>query len=133
VGDETFAKILRRWAYPDPSTEASSDGSACRSVTTEQFIEHCERLSGLELGWFFDGYLRHARLPRLETRRDGDRLTLQWTVDGQMEFAMPIDVHLRDSVVRVETPNGRGVLVIPPGIEPVIDPDGWVLREVESL
>ena len=37
VGDETFRKILRRWAYPDPKMEETKDGSHCRFTTTDGF------------------------------------------------------------------------------------------------
>jgi aminopeptidase N len=133
VGDETFARILRRWAYPDPSAETRTDGSVCRSVTTEQFIEHCERLWGRELDWFFDGYLRQARLPVLESRIEGDVLTLRWRTEGPDKFPMPVDVTIGGDVVRVEAPQGTATVVIPPGVVPIVDPEGWVLRADASL
>jgi aminopeptidase N len=133
VGDETFTQILRRWAYPDPSAESRTDGSVCRSVTTEQFIEHCEQLSGRELDWFFDGYLRQARLPVLESRIEGDRLMLQWRTEGSSQFPMPIDVAIGADVARVEAPDGTASVVIPAGVVPVVDPEGWVLRTDASL
>jgi len=132
LGDDVFANILRRWAYPDPSMEELTGGRQCRSVTTEQFIEHCERLSGRELDWFFDVYLRQPRLPVLDSRRLGDFLELIWRFEGVEDFPMPVDVRVGDDVRRVEMLEGRAVVAISSDVEPIIDPEGWVLR-AESL
>jgi len=108
--------------------EEMNDGRQCRTVDTEQFIAHVEELSGLDLEWFFDVYLRQPQLPTLESRRDGDRLVLRWQFEGAENFPMPVDVMLGDEVRRLEMPGGKTVVAIPPGVEPIIDPESWVLR-----
>jgi aminopeptidase N len=133
VGDDVFSSILRRWAYPDPAMEDVVDGRQCRTVTTEQFIDHCERLSGRDLEWFFDVYLRQSQLPRLEHKRRGEGLELRWHVEGGGPFPMPIDVRIGRETVRVAMPDGHAAVSLPPGVEPAIDPDGWVLRTDASL
>jgi hypothetical protein len=41
---------------------------------------------------------------------------------------MPVDVRIDDRVERVEMTNGTAKVSLPPGGEPVVDPDTWVLR-----
>lgn len=55
VGEEAFFSILRRWAF---------DGAG-RHVTTEQFIELAERVSGQDLGEFFRVWLSTPKRPTL--------------------------------------------------------------------
>ena len=129
VGDEVFADVLRRWAYPDPATEGVTNGGQCRSVTTEQFQAHVETMSGRDLGWFFDVYLRQAELPILVTRQSGEGLTLRWEAPGGGPFPMPVELHMGDELRRVEMTDGEGQIDIPAGVEPVVDPLNWILRQ----
>src|SRR5690606_12186578 len=65
VGDSTMSEIMRRMTYPDPAMEEVTDGSHTRHVFTSDFIHLAEEISGMDLGWFFEAYLRRAALPRL--------------------------------------------------------------------
>jgi hypothetical protein len=42
---------------------------------------------------------------------------------------MPVEVRLGDETRRVAMPGGRATVQVPAGVEPVVDPDGWVLRD----
>ena len=53
VGDEVFFRILRTW------TAAKRDGNA----STEEFIAHCEQVSGRLLGGFFEDWLYGTQRP----------------------------------------------------------------------
>ena len=129
VGDEVFADVLRRWAYPDPAAEGRTDGGRCRSVTTEQFQEHVETMSGLDLGWFFEAYLRQPELPNLVTQETENRLELRWEAPEHISFPMPVDVQIGDEVRRVEMTGGEGRIELPAGAEWEVDPQSWILRQ----
>ncbi len=45
---------------------------------------------------------------------------------------MPLDVKLGDDIVRLPMNMGVGVLAVPAGVDPVIDPGMWVLMEYED-
>jgi aminopeptidase N len=128
IGEEVFATALRRWAYPSPEDEAASDGSQCRIVSNEQFQELVERLSGRDLDWFFDLYLRQPELPRLITEFGEGTLRLEWRVPRGLEFPMPVELVDGDVRMRVPMPKGRASIPWDGERMPVIDPDGWILR-----
>jgi len=108
LGDETFFRVLRRWAYPDPALEKTSDGSACRFTSTDELLAIAEQVSGRELDWFFELYLRQPALPTLEaTEREGG-LDLAWKTPDDLPFPMPVEVEVGGELRRVEMPEGRG-------------------------
>lgn len=129
--DETFFKVLRRWAYPDPELEAATDGSACRLTDTTELVEIAESVSEQTLDWFFDTYLRQAKLPVLQTEVTDGLLELRWESAIPGDFPMPVPVQVGDKVVRVDCPGGVGSLEV--GDEEFeIDPLGWLFADVRS-
>jgi len=132
VGDETFKMILRRWAYPDPEMEKVTDGNQCRFATTDEFLEIAEKVSGRELDWFWEVYFRQASLPILKAEIINDTLYLEWEIENDLPFSIPVEVQLGDEIVKVEMREGAGSIKIPDGVEPVIDPDKWItMSDVE--
>lgn len=136
IGDDAFFRSLRRMAYPTKEMETWTDGRQTRLVNTDDFRTIVEQESKMRLSWFFEMYLRQPKLPVLKTEivRAADSATqkaliLSWEVpeNYQTEFPMPIDVLVNGKAQRVEIKNGR-VNVPFTGADPVIDPDGWVLR-----
>lgn len=131
IGDEAFFKSLRRMCYPHPALEAIKDGKQCRFVTTDDFRLIAEEESGMELKWFFDVYLRQPSLPVLNSRVQGNKLRLSWTVANELPFFMPVDV-LIDGQTRKVMVTREGVEVnLSPGQKPEVDPDRWVMMEVK--
>ncbi|TDJ75705.1 MAG: M1 family peptidase [Planctomycetota bacterium] len=128
IGRKAFFESMRRMAYPDPALEQTTDGSACRFVTTDDFKEIAERISKRDLGWFFDVYLHQPRLPELVQEREGDELRLTWKVPDGLAFPMPIELRIGADSQRVELADGTAVVTLPEGVEAEIDPLGWVLR-----
>jgi len=126
--DEVFFRVLRRWAYPTPELERTTDGSACRFETTDGMQAIAERVSETELGWFFEAYLRRAALPRLDHEVNDGVLELRWQLEGDLPFPMPVEVQVGEELVRVETDDdGVGRLEVGDA-EVKIDPNGWLLK-----
>ena len=128
LGDETFFKILRRMAYPTPEMEKITNGKQTRLVSTGDFIKTAETISGKDLDWFFNLYVRQPALPKLIVERNENQLNLRWETPNNMPFPMPVEVKIGDETKRVEMPNGKGTISLPPGASYVIDPNGWLLR-----
>lgn len=129
LGDEDMARVLRRWAYPDPTLEASSDGSACRLATTDELLAIAEQVTGRELDWFFELYLRQPALPELIESVEGDRLRLSWKAPGELPFPMPVPVRVGESIQRIEVP-AEGAAIELGGQPYAVDPEGWLLKHI---
>lgn len=134
VGDVTFKMILRRWAYPDPEMEKVTNGSQCRFATTDEFLEIAEEVSDKKLDWFWEVYFRQPSLPILKAEIINGTLYLEWEIENNIYFPMPVEVKLDEEIVKVEMREGAGSLKIPDGVEPVIDPDKWItMADVEII
>ena len=129
IGEDKLRAALRRMAYPDPALENVADGCACRFATTDDFLTLVEEIAGVDLDWFFEVYLRQPELPTLIAQQRGDVLDLAWETPQDLSFPMPVEVQLGDEIRRVGMTGGRGSLSIPEGVEPVVDPRNWILRE----
>ena len=128
IGRDDLIASLRRFAYPDSTVATAGGGCACRLVDTADFRRTVEAVTGLDLQWFFDVYIHRAELPRLDVRRDGERLLLRWETGG-LPFEMPLEVKVDGEVRRVAMRAGVATLAVPENAEIVIDPLGWVLME----
>ncbi len=142
VGDKLFFQALRRMAYPDPATEMVTDGSQIRFSDTEEIRAIAEEVTGRELGWLFEVYLRQPDLPRLVTTTTTTtnttatagtvgELTLEWKVPAGLEFPMPVPVRLGSVTQRIEMPDGRAVVPLPVGATAEVDPEGWILKALK--
>jgi len=129
IGDEDFFEVLMQWNNPDEPVEGETGSCRCRFATTEDFVELVNEVTGAELGWFFEVYVRQPELPRLITIRDGGNLTLRWDVPEELDFPMPIDVRSLDQIQRVEVPTDGVTVSVAQGVEYEVDPFGWVLME----
>ena len=128
MGDEKFFPALRRMAYPDPALEKATDGRACRFATTEEIRSIAEKSGGMDLGWFFEVYLRQPRLPELAWKVEGGALFLEWKSPTGAPFPMPVEVALGDEFVRVPCPDGKGRLELGGRTDARVDPKKRVLR-----
>lgn len=129
IGDAAFFKATRRLVYgrADPRPGNFSP----RFASTREFQAIMAEEAGRDLGWFFDAYLRRARLPELIERREGDRLRLEWKTDGA--FPMPVEVRVGERIERLAMEGGRGELTVPPGTHVVVDPLARVLRRSPAV
>lgn len=128
VGDEPFFQILQNFLYPRPELKYSNDGSACRLVSTEEWIQTAEATSG-PLRWFFEQYLYQNDLPQLLVYLKDQTLHLQWKTDVQ-EFPLPVPVQIGERRVTVEMSGGAGAVRLEPFVPPVIDPEDTILKTV---
>jgi len=128
IGDDAFLRSIRRMAYPTPESEKWTDGRAERLVTTEDYVNIASAEAKQDLRWFFEVYVRQAKLPVLKAEAANGVLRLEWQTPDNLPFPMPIDVVVDGKTIRVPMTGGKGVVNYS-GAEPVIDPNGWVMRE----
>jgi aminopeptidase N len=122
VGDETFFRVLRRFAGAAPD--------ACRLVDSSELIQLVAEESGLALDAFWRRSLRHAAPPRyrIDRRRLGERdeVCFAWD-DGALE--LPLPVRVGDELLRIEVPPGGSCLSVPSGTRVAVDTSGRLLAE----
>ena len=119
--EERFGEIL--WRFAD-----GENPEACRFVTTQEFTDLVEEVSGRQLEWFWQRYLYTAELPSWKMNRvqDGgaERIEIEW---NDPSFEMPLPVQIGDTRELVAMPGGRAEFQVDPGTEVAIDPDREVL------
>ena len=131
IGDDAFFRATRELVY---GTDAPRPGNfKPRYASTRDFIEIVNRLAGQDLGWFFDGYLRHAALPDLQATRDRSGLSLRWKTGADRPFPLPVQVRVGNRVVDVPMIGGIGRVELPPGATYTLDPHSRVLREMPHI
>ncbi len=129
LGDENFFKVLRRFAYPDPELESKTDGSPVRFATTDDLMHLAEEISGLDLEWLFEIYLRQPKLPELRASRVQGIVSLQWIVPEGYSFPMPIEVRIDDELHSLVPENNRVAFEVSDELEVEVDPHNWILKE----
>jgi aminopeptidase N len=131
IGDKDFFDSVRRLVYgrPDPKPGNFSPLYA----TTGDYVAIVDEVTGRNLHWFFDVYLRDAALPRLDQQRDGNTLRLHWVTEHGKPFPMPIEVQVGDTVHTLPMSDGSGQLAVPAGSLLIVDPRSKVLREMPHI
>jgi aminopeptidase N len=126
VGDEVFFEALYRFAN-DPEY-------AYGLVSSDDFADLVDQISGRNLGWFWERYLLRADVPTWTVQRriegDGERVEISW---DDPEFEMPLEVAVGGEVRRFDMENGRTSFDVDSDTVVEIDPDGWVLASPQTI
>jgi aminopeptidase N len=77
-----------------------------QTVTSKQIEDYIRRQSGMNLGKVFDQYLRTTKIPTLEYKLQGSRLSYRWT-NVVLGFAMPLKVTTSTGKLTWIRPTGR--------------------------
>ena len=123
VGDTVFFDLLRQMAYPTKQMEQITDGSQVRFASTAEFIHLAESLSGKELDWFFEVYVRQPALPTLKMERLGNQVSLSWQSPTGSIFPMPVEVEIGENRFLVQMEEGKGSFEAGSEEEVLVDPD----------
>ncbi len=126
IGDKAFFASMRKMAYKTPALERETGGRQCHFATTDDFMRIAERESGMKLGWFFETYVRQAKLPRLVTEKTAKGVELRWQSPAGGTFSMPVEVEVDGKRRRVDRKRGSAAVG---GQNVVVDPDGRILKE----
>lgn len=131
IGDDAFFESARRLVYGRPDPKPGNFKP--RYASTRDYIDIVNQVTGKDLKWFFDVYLYDAALPRLQTTRHGDMLTLRWVTGHGEPFPMPLDVQVGHAVHTLPMTGGVGEINAPAGSLLIIDPHSKVLREMPHV
>jgi aminopeptidase N len=132
IGDDYFFEALRRFAYPDPAMEKVTDGSHMRFATTDDFLHITEEITGMDLEWLFEVYLRQPELPVLYATRRAGFVRLEWQVPEGYRFPMPLEFYIGGEFVSL-APGDRGVISfeVDDHVEVEVDPYERILKTFE--
>lgn len=129
IGKEALLTALRRFAYPTAEHRTATDGSQCRFATTDDFLHLLEQVTGRELDWFFEVYLRQPVPPKLIAEQIDRSVSLRWELPNDLPFPMPVEVKIGEEVQRVEMQNGRGEIKLSDAEQRwQVDPQNWILK-----
>ncbi|ANU06718.1 M1 family metallopeptidase [Paraurantiacibacter namhicola] len=132
IGDDAFFRSMTLLVYDTFDPQPGRFMPVLRD--TDDLLQIAEEESGLELGWFFEVYLRQAALPDLVATRDGGTLALEWRDVGNVEFAMPVEVMVDGQLMRAEFTGNRAVLEIGEDAQIVtLDPQSKILRRDPNI
>ena len=128
LGDAAFGEVTRRVVYG--RSDPKPGNFRPRFTSTAEYRAILNDVTGREMGWFLDAYLRHAALPELVERREGDTLTLEWRAAHGRPFPLPVEVQVGDAITRLPMVDGRATLNVPAGTSVLVDPMMRVLRRL---
>jgi aminopeptidase N len=126
IGDRAFFDATRQLVYG--RADPAPGNFVPRFGTTREFEAIVRRVSGRDMGWFFDVYLRDAVLPELVATRTGETLRLDWKTARGTPFPMPVELRIDGRVERIDVPAGGAAVPIAADAHVVIDPDARILR-----
>ncbi len=131
IGDRDFFAATRQAVY---GTDKPVPGNfKPRYLSTPQYIDIVNQVTGRDYRWFFDVYLYQAALPELIEQRDAKGLSLRWKTPDDRPFPMPVEVRVdgRDRTVAMK--DGGGRIDLPAGAVYTIDPHSKVLRALPYM
>ena len=131
IGDDKFFEVTRRLVYGRPDPKPGNFKP--RFSSTPEYIQIVNQVTGADMGWFFDVYLKEAALPELLETRTGDTLSLKWKAPHDKPFPLPIEVQVDGKTRLVAMPGGTATIEVPAGTHVVIDPNSRVLRRSEAV
>ncbi len=137
MGDSLFFESLKSYG--------SNDSLAYSDVTTEDFKNVCEDISGLNLANFFDQWIYNEYYPQYGLSWDinelGELIITIYQLQTWQYFDMPIDIKVvlaNESLLftvqnqyQTQEYNLGFINGIPLSVQ--LDPDGWILKEVQYL
>lgn len=137
IGEKAFWAGTRRLIYNTSEPWSLSYPIAFRYRSTDDFVRIMSEEAGQDVSWLIDMYLREAEMPELMTRRDasanGSRLSLRWSVPGDRDFPMPVEVSIDGRVQVVAVGSEATTLDVPEGARVLIDPQSKILRALPII
>ena len=131
IGDKAFWEVTRRLVYGRPDPKPGNFQP--RFATTPEYVAIVNQVTGKDMTWFFQVYLREAALPELLQTREGGRLTLRWKTPKDKPFPLPVEVQIDDHVEKVAMTGGTGSIAVPADAHVVVDPASRILKRSTAV
>lgn len=125
IGDEAFFNAVRETVYGTTNPRPGNFSTLYRN--TKDFITIVNKHAGKNLDWFFAVYFYQASLPKLVTTRDAQSMTLQWQVDNNLPFLMPVEISVNGKIKTLPMTSTQRVAVTDDDIV-IVDPNSKLFR-----
>jgi len=131
IGYDVLKETLKEFIYMPKEMTGNQ-------TSTKEFVSLVSENAGQNLEWFFEQYLFKASLPTLKLTKkpykDKVYVDIWWEEQG---FVMPLDI-VYDSFDgkrerKIDLNNSPKRIVIPKGSELSIDPNEWILFELDEV
>lgn len=133
IGEEAFWAGTRRLIYATAEPWDLSYPIAFRYRSTDEFTRIMSEEAGEDVSWLVDTYLREAGMPELLSQREGNTLSLRWSVPGERAFPMPVEVSVNGELSILTPGSEPATLAIPAGARVLIDPQSKILRALPII
>lgn len=133
IGEEAFWAGTRRVIYDTAEPWTLSYPIQFRYRSTNDFIRIMSEEAGEDVAWLVDTYLREAGMPELVTERDATQLTLEWSVPGDRNFPMPVEVSVDGTLSTLDMSDGTASITVAKGARLIIDPQSKILRSLPII
>ncbi|WP_066793987.1 M1 family metallopeptidase [Sphingomonas soli] len=131
IGDDQFYAITRLLVYG--RTDPKPGNFKPRFSSTPEYIGFVNQVTGKDMNWFFDVYLKQAPLPELVESRGADTLTLRWKVTNDKPFPLPVEVSIDGVVQLVQMPGGTATIKAPANAHVIVDPAARILKRSANV
>jgi len=130
IGEEAFWRSVRRLVYDTTEPHLLQPPIKPLLRTTDDFLQFASEESGDDLSWFFEVYARTGPLPELIVSEVDGGVSLEWKVETDLPFPMPIPVRIGDETRLVEFNDNRAIISDVMSQDILVDPYMTVLRKL---
>ena len=131
IGEAAFRQSMRELVYG--RNDPKPGNFEPRYATTEDYVAIVNRITGKDWKWFFNGYIRQAKIPALAAHREGGRVMVEWRTGNGAEFPLPVEVRVGTKVITLPMAHGKGAFDIAAGESFTLDPNGKVLKDQPEI
>ncbi|QIK81972.1 M1 family metallopeptidase [Lysobacter sp. HDW10] len=131
IGDAAFRRSMRELVYG--RNDPKPGNFKPRYATTNDYVAIVDKITGKKWAWFFDAYVREAKIPALVATQSGHRVNVEWQTGNGKPFPLPIDVRVGNRVVKLPMNQGKGSFELKPFETYTLDPDSKVLKDQPEI
>lgn len=131
IGEAAFRRSMRELVYG--RNDPKPGNFKPQYAATNDYVAIVNRITGKQWGWFFDAYVRQAKIPALVAEQSGNRVNVEWQAANGKAFPLPVEVRVGDRLVRLPMKDGKGSFTLKPFESYTLDPESKVLKDQPEI
>lgn len=100
IGDDAFFKATKQLVYGTTDPQPGNFTPVFKN--SADFVNIVNTITGKDMSWFFDVYLYQADLPKLVVDRKDDAITVQWEIENNKPFHMPVELSINGKITTLD-------------------------------